>query len=152
MTSILNTLAHRRSLLTAALFVLFSFAAELALAQNTKNEGMTHGLVQMTMTVGETTQLEVLEAFGAPNITTIDATGQEVWTYHKHATVSQSKTKSKSFGILFGGAGGALGGVLGGGASSTNSGFEQSTRSMILIIKFNKQNVVSDFRSRSSSF
>lgn len=151
MTSILDTLAHRLPLLAAALFITFSFAAEPAFGQD-RNEGMTHGLVQMTMTVGETTQLEVLEAFGAPNITTIDATGQEVWTYHKHATVSQSKTKSKSFGILFGAVGGVLGGGAGGSASSTNSGFEQSTRSMILIIKFNRQNIVSDFRSRSSSF
>lgn len=151
MTSILDNLTHRLPLLAAALFLAFSIAPEPALGQE-KNQGMTHGLVQMTMTVGETTQLEVLEAFGAPNITTIDATGQEVWTYHKHATVSQSKTKSKSFGILFGAVGSVLGGGVGGGASSTNSGFEQSTRSMILIIKFDKQNVVSDFRSRSSSF
>lgn len=138
-------------LLATVLFLVISFAIEPALGQD-RNEGMTHGLVQMTMTVGETTQIEVLEAFGAPNITTIDASGQEVWTYSKHATVSASKTKSNSFGILFGGAGGVLGGALGGGASSSNSGFEQSTRSMILIIKFNKQNVVSDFRSRTSSF
>ena len=130
----------------------FAFASQVASQEIERNEGITHGLVQLTLTVGETTQLEVLEAFGAPNITTIDGSGQEVWTYHRHATVTASKTKSGSFGIIFGGVGGGVGGGIGGGGGYAKTGFEQSTRSMILIIKFAEDKVISDFRSRYSSF
>lgn len=101
---------------------------------------LTHGAVQLTLKKGVTTKANVLEAFGAPNITTMDAESREVWTYQRHATVS-SATASESYGtvILFGG-------------SSRAAGFEQSSRTMTLIIKFDKNNTVYDFRSRASSF
>jgi hypothetical protein len=38
-----------------------------------KNSNLTHGLVQLTLKKDVTTKAEVLETFGAPNITTIDA-------------------------------------------------------------------------------
>ena len=62
----------------------------------TRNSELTaHGNVQkMNLEVGVTTQTEVLEVFGAPNITSIDGSGREVWTYQRHATVSQSKSRS----------------------------------------------------------
>lgn len=104
-----------------------------------KND-LTHGNVQMTLKKGVTTKAQVLEAFGAPNITTIDAENREVWTYQRHAQVSEA-TATESYGtiILFGG-------------SSRAAGFEQSSRTMTLIIKFDQADTVYDFRSRSSSF
>lgn len=101
---------------------------------------LTHGAVQLTLKKGVTTKANVLEAFGAPNITTMDAESREVWTYQRHATVSAA-TASESYGtvILFGG-------------SSRAAGFEQSSRTMTLIIKFDKNDTVYDFRSRASSF
>ena len=101
---------------------------------------LTHGNVQMTLKKGLTTKTQVLEAFGAPNITTIDAENREVWTYQRHAQVSEA-TATESYGtiILFGG-------------SSRAAGFEQSSRTMTLIIKFDQADTVYDFRSRSSSF
>lgn len=120
-------------------------------AEEEKNQ-LTHGMVQMTLKVGETSQLEVAEKFGAPNITTIDGKGQEVWVFRRHATISSSKSHSNSFVIGLGFGAGGLGGGAGGGAGNSTSGFEQSSRSMTLIIKFNEQKIVSDFRSRSSSF
>ncbi len=116
-----------------------------------KNQ-LTHGMVQMTLKVGETSQLEVAEKFGAPNITTIDGKGQEVWIFRRHATISASKSHSNSFVIGLGFGAGGLGGGAGGGVGNSTSGFEQSSRSMTLVIKFNDQKIVSDFRSRSSSF
>jgi len=99
----------------------------------------THGNVQLTLRKG-TSQAEVLEKFGAPNIATTDGDGNEVWTYQKHASVAKSKS-SDSYGtiILFGG-------------SSRNSGFESSSRTMTLIIKFDSNKTVKDFKSMSSSF
>lgn len=106
----------------------------------TRNSELTHGNVQMTLKVGESTQTQVLETFGAPNITSIDGSGREVWTYQRQATVAQSTSSSNYWTI-----------VLAGGSSSA-AGFEQTQRTMTLIIKFDEKKVVSDFRSRSSEF
>lgn len=105
-----------------------------------KNSEMTQGNVQLNVKVGTTTKADVLEVFGAPNITTRDGSGQEVWSYQRHATVAKSKEKDSFWTIL----------LVGG--SSRASGFSQTSRTMTLIIKFNADDVVSDFRSRTSDF
>jgi hypothetical protein len=99
------------------------------------NSGITHGKVQMNVVVGKTTQNDIIENFGSPNITTIDGQGREVWTYQRHATVSRS-SNGYATAILLGG---------------STSGFESSMRTMTLIIKFNRNKVVSDFKSMSIS-
>jgi outer membrane protein assembly factor BamE (lipoprotein component of BamABCDE complex) len=105
-----------------------------------RNSDLTHGNVQLNLKVGETTQTQVLEAFGAPNITSLDGSNREVWTYQRHATVAQSSSSSDYWTIvLFGG-------------STRASGFEQTQRTMTLIVKFDANKVVSDFRSRASEF
>lgn len=113
---------------------------------------LTHGMVQMTLKVGETTQSEILETFGGPNVTSIDGSGQEMWVYDRHATVSSNSSSGFSIGMLVGAAGGDVGGGGGLGFGKKKSKSSQSSRSMTLIIKFDKNKVVSDFKSRSSSF
>ncbi len=105
-----------------------------------RNSSLTQGNVQMNLAVGKTTKAEVLEIFGAPNITTRDGAGREVWSYQRHATVAQSSSSGSLFTILFFG------------KSSSADGFSQSMRTMTLVIKFDAQDVVVDFRSRSSEF
>ena len=113
---------------------------------------LTHGMVQMTLRVGETTQTDVLETFGGPNVTSIDASGQEVWVYDRHATVTSDSTGGFHIGLGIGAGGDGVGGggLLGFGKKKSNS--SSSSRTMMLIIKFDENKVVSDFRSRSSSF
>lgn len=106
----------------------------------------------MTLKVGETRQLEILEAFGGPNITTIDGQGREVWVYDRHATVTADKASGFSIGMLLGAGGSGVGGGAGLGFSNKKSKSSQSTRSMTLIIKFDDGKIVSDFKSRTSSF
>jgi len=106
----------------------------------TRNSELTHGNVQMNLKVGETTQTDVLETFGAPNITSLDSSGREVWTYQRHATVTQSSSRGGYWTIII---------ACGGGRSA---GAEQTMRTMTLIIKFDENKVVSDFRSRTSNF
>lgn len=113
---------------------------------------LTHGMVQLTLKVGQTSQLEVVEAFGAPNITTLDAQGQEVWIYDRQATVTSAKDSGFSIGMLLGGLGGGVGGGAGLGFGSSKSQSSQSARTMTLIIKFGPDKIVSDFKSRTSSF
>lgn len=113
---------------------------------------LTHGMVQMTLKVGETRQSQILETFGAPNVTTIDGNGQEMWVYDRHATVTSDSSSGFSIGMLIGAGGSGVGGGAGLGFGKRKSESSQSSRSMTLIIKFNEQKIVSDFRSRSSSF
>lgn len=105
-----------------------------------RNNQLTQGNVQMNIKVGKTSQTDILEKFGAPNITTVDGSGQEVWTYQRQATITQSSSASNYWTVV----------LAGGGASA--SGFEQSQRTMTLIIKFDKGHIVSDFKSRTSEF
>ncbi|MES2495517.1 MAG: hypothetical protein V4618_05355 [Pseudomonadota bacterium] len=113
---------------------------------------LTHGMAQMTLHVGATTQTEVLETFGAPNITTLDAQGQEVWVYDRQATVTSSGSSGFSIGMLLGVGGGSAAGGGGLGFGSSKSKASQTQRTMTLIIKFGPDKRVSDFKSRSSSF
>lgn len=94
----------------------------------------------MNITVGKTTKAEILERFGAPNITTRDGSGFEVWTYQRAAQVSQSSAQSGYWTVIFGGGG------------SEKTGFESSSSMITLIIKYNNHDVVVDFNSRTSNF
>lgn len=113
---------------------------------------LTNGMVQMTVRVGTTTQGEVLETFGAPNITSIDGSGLEMWVYDRQATVTSDSSSGFSIGMLIGAVGGGVGGGGGLGFGKKKSKSETSSRSMTLILKFDSRKVVTDFRSRSSSF
>ena len=109
----------------------------------TEKNRLTTGQVQLTLRKNETTQTEVLESFGAPNLVTTNSEGEEVWTYQRNATLVNANSSS-AYGtvILFGG-------------STNSSGLEQSSRTLTLIIKFKEINGakrVSSFNSRSSSF
>ncbi len=105
-----------------------------------KNSPFTHGNVQLNLKKGITTQAEVLNVFGAPNVAAYDAEGSEVWTYQKNATVTKS-SESEAYGTLV---------VLGG--KTTHTGFEQSSRTMTLIIKFDSTKKIADFKSMTTSF
>ena len=105
-----------------------------------KNSNLTQGNVQLHLEVGKTTKADVLEVFGAPNITTRDSRGNEVWSYQRSAQVSKSAGQSTMVTVL----------IVSQTASS--SGFETSSRMMTLIIKFDRRDVVVDFKSRTSNF
>jgi hypothetical protein len=136
----------------------FVVAAAAALSLSTVAYGkdqantLTHGMAQMTLRVGMTTQAEVLDTFGGPNVTTLDGEGREVWVYDRFATVSASKDSGFSIGMLVGAAGGNVGGGAGLGFGKSKSKSSTSTRSMILILKFGPDKRLVDFKSRSSSF
>jgi hypothetical protein len=108
--------------------------------QSMAQNNLTHGAVQLKLQKGTTTQNDVVEAFGAPNITTIDGNGKEVWTYRRHATVTSGSGENSYFNIL----------VFG--ASSESGGGSSSTQSMTLVIKFGPDKKVTDFQSLATSF
>ena len=104
----------------------------------------THGQVQLTLKKGITTQADVLEVFGAPNVATRDGDGYELWTYQKYATVSQAASSAQSFAwTVF---------LLGGRSRQASAESGRSSRTLTLLIRFDEQGVVNDFKSRASSF
>ncbi|ORU91471.1 MAG: hypothetical protein A6F72_02725 [Cycloclasticus sp. symbiont of Poecilosclerida sp. N] len=105
-----------------------------------RNSALTQGNVQMNLIAGQTRKSEVLETFGSPNITTRDGAGREVWTYQRQAQVAQSSSKSGYWTVILAG------------QSSAAAGFESSSRMITLIIKFDDQDIVTDFRNRTSNF
>ena len=105
-----------------------------------RNSQLTQGNVQMNLTIGHTTKAQVIESFGSPNITTRDGAGREVWTYQRSAQVSQSSSQSGAWSVILAG------------KSTEAAGFESTSRMITLIIKFNNNDVVADFKSRTSTF
>ena len=119
-----------------SILLLTAFLPACVQEPNPGVNNLTHGAVQLTLKKGITTQADVLEKFGAPNIATINAEGQEVWTYQRHATTASSSEGYLTIGL----------------AGFGKSGAEESSRSMTLIIKFSGDKKVSDFNSMYSSF
>jgi len=91
---------------------------------------------------------DVAETLGSPNIVTTDQDRREVWIYDKLATeVSYSRSSAGVAGLLIGGSGGiGAAGQAGSGASSS------SQRTLMVIIKFDKGNLVRDFSFRASRY
>ena len=104
-------------------------------------------IVRWLLKKNVTTQTEVVEKFGAPNLVTSNSNNEEVWTYQKHATISQVNNMA---------AGTSLTVAIYNDAKSNNNGImETSTKSLILIVKFKEiggKKLVTDFSSRYSSF
>lgn len=130
-------------LMITSLVGLTACVATIPVGETIDKSNLTAGQVSLTLKKGITTQTEVVETFGAPNLVTQNSDGEEVWTYQKHATVANASSNSTYATIILAG------------GSSKASGFEQSSRTITLIIKFKEvkgKKIISDFSSRYSSF
>ena len=122
------------------IFCLFLVGCKTTQPLTQKNSQLTQGNVQMNLVVGETTKLSVIENFGSPNVTTRDGGGKEVWSYQRAAQVSQSSSSDGYWTVIIAG------------QSNSAKGLETSSRMITLIIKFDENDIVSDFRSRESNY
>ncbi len=115
--------------------------------ESIKPDPLSAGSAKRLLEVNKTTQLEVVEAFGGPNIVTGGPGGQETWTYDR---VSY-ETWSRAMGLLGGGGAGSGpgGGGLGFWANSSRS--IASSRSMTLTMYF-KNDVLVDYKYRATMF
>jgi len=100
----------------------------------------TQGQVSLTLKKGITTQEEVAQAFGAPNIVTQDSDGDQVWIYQKDNVTVQTAGRKGYFTVIIAG------------FSSGGSTYQQTSRTMTLTIHFDKKGVVKDFKSMTTSF
>lgn len=97
---------------------------------------LTFASAKTNLVKGKTTQQEVIQTFGSPNITTRNAQGKEVWTYSRQ---SYDQKSSGAWGSLF---------LVGGATSSATSG----SSSFDLIITFDENDVVEDYSIVTSQF
>lgn len=121
---------------------------------------LSYGMVTARVERGKTTQVELLDLFGGPNISTVDAEGNETWVYER--SVSQTDVNSQSQNLrgamgldVFFGAG-AFGGRVGAsgeaGRASSQTQTTSSIRTLTVIVKFNKDRTVKDYAARASQF
>lgn len=125
-----------------------------------QSSALSYGTVTATVQRNQTTQLEILESFGGPNISTTDADGSEVWVYERSITQTDIATQSRQYqgavnlGVSFGfphfGAtgGGSAGATKTNGQSSISAG----TRTLTVIVKFNQNKTVKDYSVRATTF
>lgn len=118
------------------LFVAVMLISGCASVQPVQKGNLTPGMAKTKIIKGQTTQNEILEVFGAPNIITKNKSGNEVWTYDK---ASVETGTSDVYGTI----------LIAGGAGSRSS---TSARTFTLMIEFDDKNIVKDFSYRSSAF
>jgi len=120
------------------LFAAFLFLSGCAQNETEKIEksNLTAGMVKKTIIEGVTTQNEILEVFGAPNIITKNKSGNEVWTYD---SISVVKSGEEGYWNVI------VGGVSGGKSSA-------STKTFTLMIEFDDNDVVKGCSYRASMF
>ena len=102
----------------------------------TESSNLTPGMAKTKIINGITTQSQILEIFGSPNIITKNKSGNEVWTYDKVAM--EQSSEDGYWNILVAG--------KGGNRQTTNA------KSFILMIEFDKEGIVKENSYRSSQF
>jgi hypothetical protein len=121
---------------------------------------LSYGAVTATVKKSVTTQAELIEIFGGPNISTTDASGLETWVYERTSSTSDTAGSQDSKNLeAFFGAGGtagpvALGGGVSGGTRSSNDARRtvNSVRTLTVVVKFNPDKTVKDCSVRASYF
>lgn len=99
------------------------------------NGALTPGAVKMNIVKGQTTQTQVLESFGTPDLVT-HKDGRDVWTYDK--TTYDYEKRSGYLTVLLAGTGGDR--------------VTSSSKSTLLILYFDGNDVVSDYRLSSLKY
>ncbi|MEO8082089.1 MAG: hypothetical protein ABI641_16255 [Caldimonas sp.] len=117
---------------------------------------LSYGTVTSQVQKGKTTQLELLQVFGGPNISTTDRDGVETWVYERTATQSdvqsnaQSSQGAASLGAFFKFVNVDVSASTG--RSSSGASAASSVRSLTVIVKFAADKTVADYSVRASTF
>ena len=119
------------------------------------NLRLTAGQVKMTVKPGKTTQAEVFQALGAPNVVALQSGSGEIWTYDqiKVRRTTPGYSAGASFGTLFGfdnfrhGVGDA-GAEIGGNVGTNTTSVQTAT----LIVRFAPDEKVTSWQMLVTSF
>ena len=107
-----------------------------ATSEPKRNSNLTFGNVKKNISKGKTSQTELVQMLGSPNMISKNRIGDEVWTYSR-----------QSFDHESGSFGGGL--ILVGGNKAFSS---SSASSFDLILTFNKEDVVQDYSVVTTQF
>lgn len=118
------------------IFPIFLFLFGCASVQPVQKGNLTPGMAKAKIIKEQTSQNEILEVFGAPNIITKNKSGNEVWTYDK---MSVETGASDVYGTIL---------IVGG----TGNRSSTATRTFTLMIEFDEKGIVKDYSYRSSAF
>lgn len=64
----------------------------------TQKSNLTVGMIKSKIIEGKSTQNDVIELFGAPNLVTTNSQGNEVWTYNKSSYNTKETSGSANAG------------------------------------------------------
>jgi uncharacterized caspase-like protein len=118
--------------------------------------GLSYGGVTSQVQKNKTTQLDLVQMFGGPSISTTDADGTEVWVYERAVTETERQNRSEGYqaaanlGLFFSHVQVGGGGTTG--KSSSASSTSTSFRSLTVIVKFNPNKTVKEYAVRASQF
>jgi hypothetical protein len=107
--------------------------------QQTPEDRLTVGRVQGEIKIGQS-GADVVQILGSPNMITTDEKRREVWVYDKISTEHMEASRS-SYGTLI---------LIGSSGKDAQSSTRQ--RTLIVIIKFDEQNLVRDFAYNYTQF
>lgn len=124
------------ALVILAAVALCACAAKVRESQPSEKSSLTVGVVKSEIIKGKTTQAEILELFGSPNIITKNRSDDEVWNYNRMSFESVSGSDA-GFVILW---------------SGSQAISSSTTKSFDLIITFDENDVVKDYSVISASF
>ncbi len=113
----------------------------------TRQSNLTAGMVSKQVIRGKTAQADIMEIFGPPDLVTMK-NDYEMWGYDK---ISREAAYT-AFGVGLGGGGAVGAGGLGGLAGLRTGYSTQSTRTLFLLIYFDKDHVVSDYKLSATRF
>lgn len=119
---------------TTALMLLFGCVTQVQKSQS--NSNLSYGMVKSNIIKGQTTQAEVMQMFGAPNLVTKNKSDNEVWNYNRMA-----------FERVDGMDAGAA--IFWAGAKAVTV---STTKSFDLIIIFDNNDIVKDYSVIQASF
>ena len=125
-----------KRLIVLVLIIIVGLSGCVTTTQSVQKSNLTAGMAKTKIVKGQTTQNDILEVFGAPNIVTKNKSGNEVWTYDK---VSVEKSSSDGYGTIL------VAGI-------SNNKYSSSARAFVLMIEFDDNDIVKEYSYRSSAF
>ena len=141
----MTNLTHERVWLKLLLICLLTACAGSPWKE--QRDPISAGTAKLILKTQMTTQAEVLEVFGGPNVIAGGADGAETWSYDR---MSYESRHAAGGGV--GGAGGVIGSVPVGGLFWGHASRSASSSRTVTLFLYWQDGVLENFRYRSASF
>ncbi|MHC4548167.1 MAG: hypothetical protein ACYTEZ_05255 [Planctomycetota bacterium] len=138
---------NRAILLLLGLFVTVGCQSGGSTEPPPSESNLTPGMAKRHILKDRTTQAEIMEIFGPPDLVT-HKDDLQVWTYDKIRY--DIERTSGGLAVVVGGGGGGVG--AGGGGHYSKSRTRSSSTSTMLIIYFDAKDIVRDYRMQVTRF